>query len=212
VKITELNAFIILVYSLSTQGSSVGCVPYKLNEYGEKHNENILEKVVIEGTRLKTEIAQKNDEIDERDSGIVHAATEATEPDIGRKIAFDNFDFKQNVHHMTETHQNIDSHWVSHMCTEHRVCGNHLSTVRPKNSGILDLDNGKFIPSKEEHMMQRQNYSILASQIIVRNIVCSHFLSQCAPQHIKHQYQSEMMKKTETVSSPLQMYYLFYSN
>ncbi|CAB4036276.1 Hypothetical predicted protein [Paramuricea clavata] len=89
------------------------------------------------------------------------------------------------------------------MCTENRVSGysgNHLSTVRPKNSAILDLDNGKFIPSKEEHMLQRQDYSTIVSQIIVRNIVCLHFLSQCAPQHIKHQYQSELTKKTETVA------------
>ena len=174
----------------------------KLNEYGEKHNEKILKKVAIEGKRWEAGILHKEDEIVEGDngSGIMCAFTKTTEPDNGRKIVFDNFDFKQNVHHMTETHQNIYNHWVSHMCTENRVSGSHLSMERPKDSAVLELDNGKLIPSKEEHMIQRQNYSTLLLQIIVRNIVCLHFLSRCAPKHIKHQYQSEMMKKTETVS------------
>ena len=32
--------------------------------------------------------------------------------DKGRKLVFDNFDFKQQVHSMTEEHQNVDVHWV----------------------------------------------------------------------------------------------------
>ena len=107
---------------------------------------------------------------------------------------------------MTETHQNIDHHWVSHMCTENRVSGNHLSTTQPKESSIMDSDNGKFIPSREEHVVQRQNYATLVSQIIVRNIVCLHFLSQCAPKHIKHEYQAQMMKKAETVCLIIKLY------
>ena len=63
------------------------------------------------------------------------------QPDVGRKIVFDNFDFKQNVHHITKMHRNIDNHWVSHTPTENRVSGNHLSFVRPKESAILDLVN-----------------------------------------------------------------------
>ena len=49
------------------------------------------------------------------------------------------------VHHMSETHQNIDKYWVSHMCTENRVAGNHLSTEQPPITRLLNLDNGKFI-------------------------------------------------------------------
>ena len=52
-------------------------------------------------------------------------------PDKGWKIAFDNFDFKQLVHHMTEDHQNIDDHWVSRISVENRVSGNHLSMDKP---------------------------------------------------------------------------------
>ena len=101
---------------------------------------------------------------------------------------------------MTEMHQNIDNHWVSHMSTENRVSGNHLLSVGPKESAILGLVNGKFIPNNEEHKLQRENYATIVSRFIVRNIACLHFLVECTPKHIKHQYQVEMMKKTETVS------------
>jgi hypothetical protein len=37
----------------------------------------------------------------------------------------------------------------------------------------------------------------------MRNIVFLHFLSRCARKHIRHQYQTETMKKTETVTFSL---------
>ena len=51
--------------------------------------------------------------------------------DKGRKIVYDNFDFQQKVHGMTEAHQNPDIHWVTHLAVENRVYENHLSTEKP---------------------------------------------------------------------------------
>ena len=48
-------------------------------------------------------------------------------PDNGRKITFDNLDYRQEVHYMTEEHQNIDKHYITSMSTENRVNGNQLS-------------------------------------------------------------------------------------
>ena len=45
---------------------------------------------------------------------------------------------------MSETHQNIDKYWVSHMCAENRVAGNHLSTEQPPITRLLNLDNGNI--------------------------------------------------------------------
>ena len=42
-------------------------------------------------------------------------------PDKGRKLVFDNFDFKQRVLNMTESHQNVYIHWVTHMAVENSV-------------------------------------------------------------------------------------------
>ena len=51
--------------------------------------------------------------------------------DHGRKLTIDNFDYHQNVHQMTEEHQNIDHHYVTVMATENRVAGAGLSTDIP---------------------------------------------------------------------------------
>ena len=94
---------------------------------------------------------------------------------------------------MSETHQNIDKHWVSHMCTENRIAGNHLAAEYPPITRLLNLDNGKFIP----------NYANLVSKIIVEKIACLHFLKTCASRNIKHPYSREMMQPIETVSQDL---------
>ena len=91
----------------------------KLDEYGKDHNGEILEKVTAEGRRLHHLHKDANENLP---TGNVSCIA----PDKGRKIVFDHFDFRQSVHHMTETHQNVDKHWVSHMCIENRVGGNHL--------------------------------------------------------------------------------------
>ena len=121
-------------------------------------------------------------------------------PDKGRKIVFDNFDFKQLVHHMTEDRQNIDNHWVSHISVENRASGNHLSMEKHETKSLLKIEHAKFVPNKIEHVLQRDNYSALVSRILVDNISCLHFLKECASRHIKHEYTSEMMERTETVS------------
>ena len=55
----------------------------------------------------------------------------ALKSDSGRKLVFDNFDFRQEVHYMTQDHQNVDVHWVTHMAVENRVSGNNLLSNRP---------------------------------------------------------------------------------
>ncbi len=57
----------------------------KLDEYGKNHNKKILEKVICEGKRLQ---ALEETEVN---FDVCAAA------DTGRKIVFDNFDFKQQV-------------------------------------------------------------------------------------------------------------------
>lgn len=76
--------------------------------------------------------------------------------DCGRKITFDNIDYHQNVHYMSEDHQNIDKHYVTHMSTENRVSGNHLSNQTPLG-GIKEMENGKCLPTTTDNAKQRQN-------------------------------------------------------
>ena len=71
---------------------------------------------------------------------------------------FDNFDFKQQVHSMTEQHQNIDVHWVTHLSVENRVSENHLSSAKPAADAVMQMENGVCLPTRHEHHLQRENY------------------------------------------------------
>ena len=141
-----------------------------------------MEKVRNESARLLS--IWSEDESDQ-DEVLSHQL-----PDQGRKLVFDNFDFNQKVHHMSESHQNIDNHWVAHMCTENRVAGNNLS-MEGRSTTILDMNNGKCIPGTSEHIAQRENYANLVSRIMVDNISCLDFLKEHAVRHILHKYSSK---------------------
>ena len=118
--------------------------------------------------------------------------------DSGRKLVFDNLDYTQEVHWMTEGHQNIDCHYVTAMSTENRVAGNELSPVPPPH-GVMGMENGKCVPSNIDNARQRDNYIKLVERIIVSNIPCLEYLSDVCTRHIQHKYSHEMAKKTNTV-------------
>ena len=124
-------------------------------------------------------------------------------PDKGRKLVFDNFDFKQRVHNMTESHQNVDIHWVTHMAVENRVSGNHLPRVKPSTDDLLQLENGLCLPSRHEHHLQRENYLTLAERAIAE-LPCFEFLKSVVCKHIPHQYSKQMSEKSEIVRETLQ--------
>ena len=66
----------------------------KFDAFGHQHNGKIVEMVKNESTRLLT--VWNDVQSDESDL--------PNEADQGRKIVFDNFDFMQKVHHMSEAH------------------------------------------------------------------------------------------------------------
>lgn len=63
-------------------------------------------------------------------------------PDTGRKLTFDNLDYRQEVHYMTEEHQNVDKHCVTYMSTENRVSVTHLSHKQP-DGGVMEQYKAK---------------------------------------------------------------------
>ena len=91
--------------------------------------------------------------------------------------------FRQDVHHTREKHQNVNKHWVSHMCTENRISDNHLDMKKLPWQKLLEVDNGKFVPSKISQQLQRENYRELVARDIVNKIMCLHFLKTCLKTH-----------------------------
>ena len=118
-----------------------------LEEYGAGHDAVIKEMVNQDSKWLAN---QKN-------------ATESVEPSVGFKLTIDNVDYRQNVHYMTEEHQNIDKHYVSVNATINRVSANHLSHKSPV-SGIQEMENGKCIPNHTEQKAQRDDYIFLVQR------------------------------------------------
>ena len=123
----------------------------------------------------------------------------ALKADSGRKLVFDNFDFRQEVHYMTQDHQNVDVHWVTHMAVENRVSGNNLLSNRPVCQ-INELENGQCLPGRHEHHLQRENYITLTERAITE-IPCLSFLKGAVTQHIPHPYSKEMSQTSHVVSA-----------
>ena len=81
------------------------------------------------------------------------------QPSAGFKLTIDNVDYHQNVHFMTEEHQNIDKHYVSVNATTNRITASHLSHKVPSES-INEMDNGKCIPNHLEQKAQRDTTTL----------------------------------------------------
>ena len=126
---------------------------------------------------------------------------EKVQPDVGRKIVFDNIDYYAEIHEMTEDNQNKDEHWVTVMETENRVSGNHLSSVSPHEEKLMSLECGLGLPNRSEHQLQQNDYVILVSRIITIYVPCLNFLNCVTVKHIKHQYSHETSHPTTTVST-----------
>lgn len=143
--------------------------------------------------RKEENIKQSSAQVNDGDSNT-HILSE----DCGRKITFDNLDYNQNVHYMTEDNQNEDKHCVTVMSTENRVTGNQLSDQAPSD-GLLEMVNGVCIPSALENIKQKENYVTLVERVLVEHIPSLNFLSDVKTTHIPYQYRKEMMEKTDTV-------------
>ena len=170
----------------------------KLDEFGKDHDKPIREAVARQSeymASVRDHPSAENE--DQRSEKSTKSACHT--PDCGRKMVFDNLDYSQEVHWMTEDHQNTDCHYVTAMSTENRVPGMGLSTETPQ-FGLLDMENGDCLPSALDNAKQRDNYIKLVERIIVNNIPCLEYLASACTNHIPHQYSGEMRKKTDTVS------------
>ena len=170
-----------------------------MDEFGKDHTKQITDAVLKESLYMakRNQVAQENTSqaiVEDKSEGEV-----IVYPDVGRKLTFDNLDYRQEVHYMTEDHQNIDKHVVTVMSTENRVSGSHLSD-EPKADGVLNMENGKCLPSPQDNAKQRENYITLVERIVATNIPCMNFLLNASTPHIPNQYRNEVKNKTETVS------------
>ncbi|XP_028518482.1 uncharacterized protein LOC114576306 [Exaiptasia diaphana] len=154
-----------------------------MDEFGKDFDAVLKESVLKESKRLETLCTCSNTQ-------------QTISPDKGRKLVFDNFDFKQHVHHMTEGNQNPDIHWTTHMAVENRVDGNNLSNAQPPDEDLLKLENGRCMPTSREHQLQREDYITLVERMITE-IPYLDFLKPYTIKHIPHEYSIAMAQKSD---------------
>ena len=170
-----------------------------MDEFGKEFAASVEKKVKEETNRLKNKHELSSVQLATGESEQPQQSTEAVpSPDKGRKLVFDNFDFRQQVHTMTEEHQNVDVHWCTHMAVENRVSGNHSSDMKPDADGLLQMENDLCLANRHDHHLQRQNYITLTTKAIVE-IPCLAFLKPVVCQHIQHQYSKETREKSQMV-------------
>ena len=169
----------------------------KLDQFGEDHNKHILESVKQQGEFMELQAERQK-----CDAGLLaDQKNKCVVQGVGRKLVFDNIDYRQEVHYMTHEHQNNDAHCVTYMSVANHleVSGNHLSHVRPGGS-VLNLENGKCLPSVCDNVRQRENCIALIGRIISAKIKCLQFLQDVSVAHIPHLYRKEMSAKSNVVS------------
>ncbi len=95
-----------------------------MDEFGQNHDAELREQIKAEcammqqkatATAPTTDIITTGDKITKLPASMIGGIHP------GRKQIFDNIDYEQKVHHMTEEHQNTLSHWTSYMTTENRI-------------------------------------------------------------------------------------------
>ena len=164
----------------------------KLEEYGVDHDE-IIKSMVKNDAKWLVSRKEKDD------SNDTSASVADAKPSAGYKLTIDNVDYTQNVHYMTEEHQNNDKHYVSINATVNRVSANHLSDESTAN-GINQMENGKCIPNHFEQKAQRNNYIALVQRVIVEYVPCLGFGKDLLEKHIPHMYTKETSQPTDSVS------------
>ena len=116
---------------------------------------------------------------------------------------FDNIDGKLERRHMSKDKQNLDYHWVNHKIVINRVSGTNLDSS-PRD--LLAVPNITFLPSVKDQQLQRHNYIVLVSRILVDHLKCFGMLKDVCVRHIPHKYSKEMASKSESVSTFVNYY------
>ena len=108
----------------------------------------------------------------------------------GFTVAFDNIDFEIQRKNMTMGKQKRDFHWVNHQMFLNRVSGNLLPNEAPQQD-LQMVSNMAFLPSADDQLRQRFNYTVLISRMLVDYFDAFEPLKDACIQHIPHRYSKD---------------------
>ena len=118
---------------------------------------------------------------------------------VGFKIVGDNIDKTVRPRHQTLDKQTQSLHYFHSYAVRDRIDFSSFSEIVPQ----VDLDSfdfETFLPTTSEDEQLKSNFSILIARILTRHVSAFTSFSDIVPNHIVHQYHSEMSKKSEVVS------------
>ena len=164
-----------------------------MDEYGKDFAINVVQRVKNESERLKHQHGASSTQ------GPTPSASSSVviTPDKGRKIVFDNFDCKQHVHSMTEHHQNIDIHWVTHgsgkQSFREPLIQCETVTWKPAANRKWSLFTQSARASSTERELHIVDWKSPCGFTFLE------FLKSVACKHIPHQFSQQMREKSEIV-------------
>ena len=123
---------------------------------------------------------------------------QARSVNTGYKLVFDNIDKNVNPRHMRSDNQTRSLHYVQVYAVRDRVNFDGLSNERRTEVNVFDI-----LPTDEDYMLLKKNFSILISRMIVKFLpFFSSDFKGLPTKHIPHEHSTEMAKKSEIVSIP----------
>ena len=94
---------------------------------------------------------------------------------------------------------NKDHHWFQLFAVRDRVCAKDQSNALPSELTIKNLPLEKILPSTEEHQIMNTEIEVIISRVLINHLTYFASFKHLVPEHIPHQYSSEMKKKSEIV-------------
>ena len=113
------------------------------------------------------------------------------------KFVSDNVDKHRGVRDIRSDHRGMMIHMYSLLAVHTRVPVPSLSMIG--TTGDLESSKAKsFLPTKDDVCQIKRNLSVLTSKILCTHIKCLQPLMKFVPEHIPHEYYSQMSKTSDT--------------
>ena len=103
------------------------------------------------------------------------------------QIIGDNLDTNLVASCETSTHKGKSLHWVSLFAVKNQVSGNHLPDERPF-ADVSKVPLSTWLPSVSDCVTPREEFIVLVSRVLVKNLTAFGFLRDQVVEHIPHIY------------------------
>ena len=182
-----------------------------LDSFCINHDEKLLvwQKEVADSAKREQELKRKISRMSLSLEPSAKLATEVLKNDLhlllkymhpGYSFTSDNVDIQIKVRHMTRSRQNKDYHLYNMIAYKNRVSGNNLPNDIPVVHAE-DIPLTTFLPNAEDNRHFLKEFGYLVAKVWAKHIPAMEWFSAYLPDHLPHEHENEVLKKTERVGS-----------